>query len=132
MLASVSLAMCLIREHRYAESQKNLHRAEAIQNGILKNDVDLRLMLETAILKAEGQACLGDTAGALRNLRAVVAKTQLLGYRGVELKARLAAGVIELKSGQRTAGRQQLLAIANEASAQGFGLVASEASEAAK
>src|ERR1017187_4983973 len=88
--------------------------------------------LEIAIIRAQTQAGLGDTPGALRSLRAVIAQTRSQEFRGFELQARLAAAEIKLKSSQKSAARQELGALADEARVQGFGLIARQATEVAK
>jgi len=61
---------------------------------------------------------------AQKELNAIVAKSLELGYRGVELHARLALAEIEMKEGQTAAGRAHLAAIESDANVQGYHLVA--------
>ena len=50
-----------------------------------------------------------------------------LGYRGIELDARLALAEIEMKEGQTAAGRAHLAAIESDANAKGYHLVTRKA-----
>jgi DNA-binding winged helix-turn-helix (wHTH) protein/tetratricopeptide (TPR) repeat protein len=68
---------------------------------------------------------------ARKELDAVVAKSRDLGYRGVELDARLALAEIEMKAGQTAAGRAHLAAIEADAKAKGYNLIARKASSLA-
>jgi hypothetical protein len=55
---------------------------------------------------------------AQKELNAIVAKSRELGYRGIELDARLALAEIEMKEGQTAAGRAQLAAVESDATAE--------------
>jgi tetratricopeptide (TPR) repeat protein len=131
VLASIALAKCLLRERKYKESQAAIDRAELLRRS-LKTDAWPELAREIAIVRARALAGRGDSAGALRSLRAVIAEAKSQGFYGFELQARLAAGEVELKSGRRTAVRQELLALADEARVRGFGLIARAAGQAGR
>jgi hypothetical protein len=64
---------------------------------------------------------------ARKELATIFAKSRELGYKGVELDARLALGEIEMKSGQTTAGRAHLTAVEADAKAKGYILLARKA-----
>lgn len=132
VLASIPLAKCLLRERKYREGGKAIDRADALRRRVLRLAVGPEFALEIAIIRAQTQAGLGDTPGALRSLRAVIAQTRSQEFRGFELQARLAAAEIKLKSSQKSAARQELGALADEARVQGFGLIARQATEVAK
>jgi hypothetical protein len=60
-------------------------------------------------------------------LAVVIAKSRDLGYRIVELDARLTLAEIEMKAGQTTEGDANLAAIEADAKAKGYLLVARKA-----
>jgi hypothetical protein len=60
-------------------------------------------------------------------LESVIAQSRKLGFRIVELDARLALAEIEMKAGQTPAARAHLTAIEAEAKALGYNLVARKA-----
>jgi hypothetical protein len=61
----------------------------------------------------------------------VLAEATAASVVDVQFKARLAIGQLEMASGQTEAGRQRLRALAREASAKGFRLIARKARAAA-
>jgi len=63
-------------------------------------------------------------------LAAVIAGSQELGYRLMELDARLALAELEMKAGQTAEGRAHLTAIEADARAKGYNLVARKAGSA--
>jgi hypothetical protein len=71
------------------------------------------------------------TIAARKELAAVIAKSQELGYRLVELDARLALAELEMKGGLTAEGRAHLTAIKASAKAKGYNLVARKASSLA-
>jgi DNA-binding winged helix-turn-helix (wHTH) protein/tetratricopeptide (TPR) repeat protein len=90
----------------------------------------------TAIAAARAEAAQMDAAhspsgvAARKELAAVAAKSHQLGYRLVELDARLALAEFEMKAGQTAQGRSHLTAIEAEAKAIGYNLVARKAAVA--
>ena len=84
---------------------------------------------ETRWRTAIAAARVNSTGPAARKeLDAVVAKSRELGYRGVELDARLALAEIEIRAGQPAAGRAHLAAIEADAKSKGYNLIARKAS----
>jgi DNA-binding winged helix-turn-helix (wHTH) protein/tetratricopeptide (TPR) repeat protein len=87
---------------------------------------------ETRWRTAIAAARVNSTGPAVRKeLDAVLAKSRELGYRGVELDARLALAEIEMKAGQTAAGRAHLAAIEADAKSKGYNLIARKASSLA-
>jgi DNA-binding winged helix-turn-helix (wHTH) protein/tetratricopeptide (TPR) repeat protein len=62
-----------------------------------------------------------------KELAAIIGKSRELGYRGIELDARLALAEIEMKAGERVPGRAHLAAIEADATTKGYKLVARKA-----
>jgi tetratricopeptide (TPR) repeat protein len=63
-----------------------------------------------------------------KELAAIVTQSRTMGYAGIELEARLALAEIEKQAGHTDTSRAQLTAIAAEAEAKGFHLIARKAS----
>jgi len=128
MSGYLALSRCLLRQRKYKAAQGAIRQSAALEKSVRRKDLDF----QADILRARAQAGLGDAAGALRRARAVVAEAGRLGYRDLALDARLATAEAEFRSGKRDMARRDLLALAEESRAQGFGLIAREATEAAK
>ena len=79
------------------------------------------------MLRIKLQFALPSGIAGRKELAGVIAKSHELGYRIVELDARLALAEIEIKAGQTAEGRAHLAAIAADAKAIGYNLVASKA-----
>jgi hypothetical protein len=86
--------------------------------------------MEFAIAEAQVLAGSGKAADANRILAEVIANARKMGLVRYELEARLASGEIELKSGVAAEGRKNLDALAKDASARGYALIAQKAEEA--
>jgi hypothetical protein len=67
---------------------------------------------------------------ARKELAEIIAKSHELGYRLIELDARLAQAELEIRAGQRVEGRAHLTAIETEAKAIGYNLLARKAAGA--
>jgi tetratricopeptide (TPR) repeat protein len=128
MLGYLALSRCLLRQRKYKEAQAAIRQAATLEKSVGRKDLDL----QAAILRARARAGLGDVTGARSALRRVLSETTKLGYRGLELEARCAATEIELRTGKSDAARRDLLALAEQSRAEGFGFVAGEAAAAAK
>lgn len=74
----------------------------------------------------------GEKSKALRSLEKAISEARKYGFANYQLEARLAIGEIELKAGQKAAGRIHLQALERDARAKGFGLIARKAAAAAK
>jgi eukaryotic-like serine/threonine-protein kinase len=102
--------------------------------GLAAASQDRRVRIAAAIVAARVLASSGEaraTSAALEALRRTFAEAARTGWVDHELEARLAAGEIELASGRAAAGRARLAALAKDAAARGFGLVARRAALAA-
>jgi ATP/maltotriose-dependent transcriptional regulator MalT len=94
------------------------------------NDRNLKLM--TAIAKARIDGAFGKNEEALKGLASVEKEALAAGLVAIEFEARLALGEIERKAGQTAKARATLTALAQEAKAKGFNLVATKAGGAPK
>jgi tetratricopeptide (TPR) repeat protein/tRNA A-37 threonylcarbamoyl transferase component Bud32/TolB-like protein len=94
------------------------------------NDRNLKLMI--AIAKARIDAASGKTEEAVKGLASVEKEARAAGLVAIEFEARLALGEIERKAGQTAKARATLTALAQEAKAKGFNLIAAKAGGASK
>jgi tetratricopeptide (TPR) repeat protein len=126
-LALATLTEALLAQGRQDDAQKS---AEQVRT-LAEKSQDRNVRFTAAILGARVRALTGrpeDVAAALRSLESVRAEAAKLGYVAYPYQARLAAGEIELAAGRSAAGKARLQALAKEAEAKGFGLVARKAS----
>ncbi len=94
------------------------------------NDRNLKLM--TAIAKARIDAASGKIDDAMKGLASVEKEAHAAGLVAIEFEARLALGEVERKAGQTAKARATLSALAHEAKAKGFDLIAAKAGDAPK
>jgi DNA-binding winged helix-turn-helix (wHTH) protein/tetratricopeptide (TPR) repeat protein len=126
------LSRALLAEGKAAEAKEAAQRARDLA---LKGQ-NVKTQWVAAIAAARAEAAQKDAAhspsgaAARKELAAVVAKSHELGYRLVELDARLALAEFEVKAGQAAEGRAHLTAIEAEGKAIGYNLVARKAAVA--
>lgn len=126
--ADIVLAQALVAQGRNADAYKTLEEAEKA-NGMTKQNNrprNIRFAIETARLRA----ALGKIAEAKSSLETALAEAAKYGLGGDQLEARLGLGEIEMKSGQTAVGRARLKALAKDARAKGFLLIARKADAA--
>jgi eukaryotic-like serine/threonine-protein kinase len=117
-----SLGRALLAQGKVAEAAQAAQDAKALGS----KDQNLEVRWNSAIAAARIEAAEKDAAhsaagiAARKELAAVIAKSRTLGYRIVELDARLALAEIEMRSGQTVEGRAHLTAIEAEAKAIGY------------
>jgi hypothetical protein len=109
-----------------SEARKTLNRAAAIPHrwpsALEDMDADL---CEAEVLRAEGKAGQAEQAA-----EKVLAKAKACGDLPQRLDALLVLGKIELETGRTVLGRARLSALEQEATAEGWLLVASHARSA--
>jgi hypothetical protein len=93
---------------------------------------DRNLKLTTVIAKARIDAASAKQQDALKALAAVEKDARTAGLVAIEFEARLALGEVEGKAGQTAKARGTLNALAQEAKAKGFNLIAAKAGGAPK
>jgi len=127
--ADTVLARSLLAQGKLAEAGQASERLR----GLAAASQDRRVRIAAAIVAARVLAASGEvhaTNAALEALRATLAEAVRVGFVDYELEARLAAGEIAIASGRAAAGRARLAALAKDATARGFGLVARRAAAA--
>jgi eukaryotic-like serine/threonine-protein kinase len=122
------LARALLVGGKAAAATEAVQHARTLSAKSQNPEVRWRTAIAAAGIEAEKDASR-SAAGmtARKDLAAVIAKSRTLGYRIVELDARLALAEIEMKSGQTAEGRAHLAAIEADAKARGYNLVARKA-----
>ena len=123
------LARAMLAQDKAAGASDAIEHARTLVGKSQNPEVRWRTAIAAARLYAAGKdnAHSGFGMAAQKELNAVVPKSRELGYRGIELDARLALAEIEVKAGQSAVGRAHLAAIESEAKAKGFQLVARKA-----
>ncbi len=117
------LTRALLRENKLPEAVDAAKHGSALAH----TTPSRRASFETELADARVQAASGNSPEALRRLQALSLAEHRESYRLHELQARLTTGEIELNAGIAAQGRTLLTSLEKEASAQGFGLVASQA-----
>jgi len=124
------LARALLSMSRREEAEKQIQFATELVAKSQNRAAHLDFSIESArVLAASGQP--PDLAEATRILNTALAETIKYGFTGHQFEARLSLGEIEMRSGNRTAGRARLHALEKDARAAGFLLIARKAAAAA-
>jgi eukaryotic-like serine/threonine-protein kinase len=124
-LALVTLGESLFAQKKLADAKGASERAQ----GLLEK-ADRRTRVASAILAARLLAASGkpeDQKTALLSLTASLADATRSGLVPSQYEARLALGRMEIGAGRSAEGRARLKALAREAGAKGFGLIAKQA-----
>jgi eukaryotic-like serine/threonine-protein kinase len=132
-LAWNTLAYALMAQGKFNDAKHAAEQARAISNK--SQNLELRLGDEILVARVQGLTPASSSADrmlALKLLASVVFEARKRGYVGVGLDARLAAGEIEMKAGQRTLAESHVAAVENEARGKGFDLVAQKATKLQK
>jgi serine/threonine protein kinase/tetratricopeptide (TPR) repeat protein len=124
--AAAVLALALLAQRRTAEAWQ----AAAEATALAATGQNTHLRLAAALTIARVRAADGQTQEALASLETALAEAARLGLVGAQLEVRLALGEIELGAGEDRSGRSRLVALEQEARAQGFALVARKAAVA--
>lgn len=86
-----------------------------------------RLRLAANLQIARARFVLGDREGAMKLLAELISESKQLGYEAVWLEARLARAEMDTQSSGSSAGRAQIVQIAEEAQTMGLVLIAKKA-----
>jgi DNA-binding winged helix-turn-helix (wHTH) protein/tetratricopeptide (TPR) repeat protein/TolB-like protein len=124
------LARALIAQGKAAEAKDAMQHARSLAVKSQNPEIRWRTAITAARIETteKGVAHSGVGTAASKELTAIIAKSQELGYMGIQLDARLALAEIELKEGQTAVARAHLAAIEADAKAKGYLLVARKAS----
>jgi serine/threonine protein kinase/tetratricopeptide (TPR) repeat protein len=127
VLARVVLAWSLLEQHKAVESRKQVGLAANLALKSHSFEVRIRFAIADAVTKS----AMGDHAGAAKGLETNLEETATRGYLGYQYDVELALAMVEMESGNTTAGRARLQELEKEASAKGFYLIARKATAAA-
>jgi eukaryotic-like serine/threonine-protein kinase len=131
-LAWCVLSRALLAEGKAAAAAEAMQHARSLAAKSQNPEIRWRTAIAAARVETAGKDGTHSVAGAStrKELASIVAKSHELGYRGIELDARLALAEIEMKAGQTTAGRALLTTIETDAKTKGYNLVARKAAAA--
>ena len=123
------LARAMLAQDKSAAASDAIEHARSLAGKSQNPEVRWRTAIAAARLYVAGKdnARTASRMAAQKELNAIVAKSRELGYRCIELDARLALAEIEMKEGQTAAGRAHLAAIESDAEAKGYHLVTRKA-----
>ena len=125
-LAQILLADCLLAQGKAGEAERELEKARGVAAETGSQQVAFRVATVGGRLSVrKGKGAEADSA--LAALAAAAANAQKAGRIGQRFEALLALHEAELELGKTTAGRAGLTALARDASAKGFGLIARKA-----
>jgi serine/threonine protein kinase/tetratricopeptide (TPR) repeat protein/TolB-like protein len=131
LAAGMVLAEALLAQGRTAEAQQVLAAdPPSSRNALLAAGINFGLGEGLSILAERVRASTGqpnDVAEATSNLQAILAESAKHRNLLRQFQARLALGEIEVKWGDKTAGRARLGALEKDAQSRGFGLIARQA-----
>jgi tetratricopeptide (TPR) repeat protein len=123
--ADSTLARLLVARGKPSEAAAAVARARALLSAGSGPPVRFAVALaEARIAAAAGPAAAAESR---KLLEAALAQAVQHGYLGYAFQLRLALGELDVRSGHAVEGRASLVALANEASAKGFGLIARKA-----
>jgi serine/threonine protein kinase/tetratricopeptide (TPR) repeat protein len=123
------LARVLAAEAKSADAQAAIEKAAALAQKGSDASARLRIAIESALLRANSGAP-ADVSEAKKAIQSALADATKQNLTGIQFEARLAQGEVEMKSGDRTAGRMHLAALQRDAAAKGFLLIARKAASA--
>jgi tetratricopeptide (TPR) repeat protein/predicted Ser/Thr protein kinase len=120
-----ALARCLLAQSKPAEAAAAVQQASSL----LSHASAFPVRFDVALAAARVQAASGQRAAssARKSLEDALAQAIRHGYLGYQFEMRLTLGELEKMAGAGEAARVSLAAVAKEASAKGFGLIARKA-----
>lgn len=131
LAADTVLAEALLAQGRTAEAQQALAADTSSRNTpMLAAGINFGLGEELSIFAERLRASTGkpsDVTEATSRLQVILDESAKRGNLMRQFEARLALGEIEIKWGDKQAGRVQLATLEQEAQARGFGLIARQA-----
>jgi tetratricopeptide (TPR) repeat protein len=121
--AHETLARAYLAGKKIPEARDAIARALAVPNQAFVNQLENRI---TAAAVDESRS----RTDAIMRLRSIVEEATGSGYLRAAFEARLALAEMEIRAGQREAGRAHLASLKTDAAARGFGLLARKAQAA--
>jgi eukaryotic-like serine/threonine-protein kinase len=126
------LTRALLAEGKIAAAKQAVQQARALAAKSQNPEIRWRTAIAAATVETADKVAAGSVAGiaARKELESVIAQSRKLGYRIVELDARLASAELEMQAGQTAGGRTHLSAIEADAKVMGYNLVVRKAATA--
>jgi DNA-binding winged helix-turn-helix (wHTH) protein/tetratricopeptide (TPR) repeat protein len=123
------LSHALLAQGKTAPAKEAMQHAQVLAAKSQNPAIRWRVEIDAARIEASQTAAARSAGGTLarKDMAAVIAKSQELGYSQAEFDARLALAELEIKAGQTAEGRAHLKAIEADARAKGYNLVARKA-----
>lgn len=123
------LSRILLAEGKVPDAKAALQQARSLATKSQNPAVRWQSAIDAARVTNADKDAVRSAAGVApkKELTSVIAKSREMGFRLIELDARLALAEIEMKSGQTAEGRVHLKAIEADAKAIGYNLVARKA-----
>jgi tetratricopeptide (TPR) repeat protein len=131
--ALITVAESLLAQGKYSDAQKVVDRAGALLKQSQNRYATCIFAIAGARLRAASNSSQPNGTAideAEQQLTGIVKAAKKDGLRGLEFRARLALGEIQIKRGNVRSGRPRLAALERQASGTGFGLIAREAERA--
>jgi eukaryotic-like serine/threonine-protein kinase len=125
--ANLLLAESVLAEGRIAESRNGVEQVMQVATQTHNRELELSAALTAARIRA-ASGNSADANESIAALRHVIAEATAARFGEIALEARLALGEMQMKSGDRAAGRALLEALEKESSNGGFVVVARRAS----
>jgi eukaryotic-like serine/threonine-protein kinase len=129
MASYLVLARTLLAERKLAQARKIIDQAVAAANRTHFRELQMTASITAANVLAESGNPQDGKAAALR-LDKLIAEATSAGYVDAEMEARLSLGQIEMISGNRVKGAEQLESLEKDASTAGYRLIAQNAAAA--
>jgi eukaryotic-like serine/threonine-protein kinase len=127
--AYLVLSRALLAQGKVADAGKIIGQAVAAANETHVRELQVAADITAANVLAESGRP-GAGAAAARQLDKLIAETMNAGYLNAEMEARLSLGKVEMISGNRVQGVQQLEALEKDATTAGYRLIAANAAAA--
>jgi tetratricopeptide (TPR) repeat protein len=123
------LSRALLAEGKAAEAKEAMQHARALAAKSQNPKTRWAAAIDAAHVEAAQKDAVHSAAGiaARKELAEIIAKSHELGYRLIELDARLAQAELEMRAGQTAEGRAHLTEIEAEAKGIGYNQVARKA-----
>ena len=118
-----TLARAYLAGKKIPEARDAIERALAVPNQAFESNLENQI---TAALVDESRS----RTDAIVRLRSIVEEATSSGYLALAFEARLRLAEIEIRAGQREAGRARLASLKTDAAARGFALLAGKAQAA--
>jgi eukaryotic-like serine/threonine-protein kinase len=129
MASYLVLARTLLAQRKLEQAQKIIDQAVAAANQTHLRELQMTASITAANVLAESGNPQDGKAAALR-LDKLIAEATSAGYVDAEMEARLSLGQVEMISGNRVKGAEQLESLEKDASTAGYRLIAQNAAAA--